>query len=330
MRRKLLFFISFFALNTTLGAASSDRSRLVEVITAQPQQITKKIKLIGTIRAQQESHLYAQIPGVVEKIYVQTGMPVKAKDLLVSLENETLLKVYNLSVTNEMLARKQYERSKGLEGKGYVSTSGLEELERDWILAQITSEQAKQEFEKTFIRAPFDGYCGTFKVTEGASVKTQDEIVTVYDPSQLLVEFGIPENLIFKVRPEQAIYAAGNKGVIISVQNAIDVVTHMGVARAQLKGDNLVVGMTVDVELITDQRNQVIGLPTEAIFLANGAPHIYRVENNKATLTPITIGLQGNSLVEVTQGLAPGDLIILRGQASLYDGCPVKIYNEEG
>ena len=328
MFSKLLTLIGFLSLSSTLIA--QDRTKLVEVITAEPVGITKKVKLIGTIKAKQESHLYSKIPGIVEQIYTQAGMPVKEGELLVTLENENLEKVYKLSIANEDLARKHYERSKGLEGKGYLSTRGLEELERDWIMAQIATEEAKQSLEQTLIKAPFDGYCGSFKVTQGAAVKKRDEIVTVYDPSELMVEFGIPENLIFKIRPEQEVYADHNKGVITSVQQAIDPTTRMGLARAKLEANGVVVGMTVDVEVVTDQRDNVLGLPTEAIFLEDSTPHVYRVVEGKAILTPITIGLQGNNFVEVTEGLNTGDIIIIRGHFMLYNECPVKIYDKQG
>lgn len=323
------FLILGICLQLLSPLIAQEHPRLVEIIHVAPLTLSKTVRLMGTVEARRSATLYAQTAGVIEAIHVRAGAPVQRGTLLASIDHDYPGKMHELSIANEALAQKHYERSRGLEGKGFLSTRGLEELERDWIQAQMTAEQAKQLLERTYIRAPFEGVCGLFKLNAGAFAQKHDPVVTVYNPDELVVTFDIPEQLISKIKIGQLVELQGTSGTIIDVPQTIDPVTHMGVARASIDAPDLLPGMSVYVQVLTDNKEQALSLPNHAIFFEGGIPHVYCVQHKKAQLKPIRTGLQAEQIVEVVSGIKEGDKVILYGQAMLYDQCPVKIHPQQ-
>ena len=89
-------------------------------------------------------------------------------------------------------------------------------------------------------------------------------------------------------------------------------------------------GMFADVTFHTDAAEDTIVVPTEAILTSNGAQYVYVVEENTAKYVPVTTGLIGSGVTEVTSGLTEGQQLVTVGQAYLADGDPVRVVGEEG
>ena len=109
----------------------------------------------------------------------------------------------------------------------------------------------------------------------------------------------------------------------------LDDETHMCPAYVQINCDNCIVGSNVDVELVTSEKQAVIVIPFESIFLRNGNSFVYLVKDSKADLTSVEPGIREKEQVEITSGLIKGDIVIIKGQARLYPDIPVKISQEK-
>ncbi|WP_106793847.1 efflux RND transporter periplasmic adaptor subunit [Aquimarina sp. Aq78] len=227
--------------------------------------------------------------------------------------------------------------------------------------AQATVNEAKDNLSRTTIYAPMTGTISKLSVELGERVVgTQQmagtEIVRVADLSNMEVEVDVNENDIVKVSIADSTIVEVDaylkkqfKGIVTeianSAENAVsaDQVTNFRVkvrileeSYADLtegKPENYSPfrpGMTATVDVITDKRKDVIGVPISSIVIKNDTSAIKEIsskdkissDTNKkfecvfvkngetAKLRVIKTGIQDDSNIEITSGLKEGDEVI--------------------
>ena len=310
-----------------ISALAAEPPKVVEAIAVKPTTIVKNVKLIGVLKSKKEAHISSTIAGVVQDIIAKEGAPARKGALLAYLRNDELKRAYELALSNARVAKKQFERVKKLYQDKDVSKEALEEAETKWSHANIAASSAKTALDQSEFRAPFDGTCGVFRVSEGSYVKSGDEIVAFFDSKNLVLEFSIPEKLIPKVEAGTEVFALQHASKVLSVQRAIDPVTHMGLAHAAIEEcKRCLIGAHVDVGIVVDKREKALGVPAEALFLKDGLQYVYIVRKGKAVLARVEVGLRGDSLVEITKGILSGDVVVTLGRNKLREGSEVKVH----
>jgi membrane fusion protein (multidrug efflux system) len=300
--------------------------KAVEGIIAKPTEIKRTVKLIGTVKAKKHAHVTSSIPGILQSLDVKGGVHVKKGTLLAHLKNDELRQSYELAKSNAAIAKQKLERVRKLYASQDVSKEALEDAQGRLSQENINVARAKTALENSEFRAPFDGTCGVFRVSEGSFVKTGEEIVTVFDPRELVLEFSVPQKLISKIEVGSAVTVFQQPGKVVTVQTAIDPNTYMGLALASVgECKSCVIGSHTDVHIVVEKHASAIGVPDDALFLRDGVQHVYVVRNNKAVAVAVELGIKGDALVEITKGIAAGDVVVTRGRAKLFDGADVKV-----
>ncbi len=87
---------------------------------------------------------------------------------------------------------------------------------------------------------------------------------------------------------------------------------------------NLQPGYELDVDIVVDARDDALMVPTEAVIARVDAMAVFVVEEDRARLRDVEIGLMGEDYYEVTSGLQEGDVVILRPPTDLEDGRRVR------
>lgn len=105
----------------------------------------------------------------------------------------------------------------------------------------------------------------------------------------------------------------------------LDEDTHMCPAFVDISCSDCIIGTTVNVEIILQEKQNVIVVPFESIVIKDAVPYAYIVKDNKANLVPLTLGIRNQKQIEVISGLNEGDKIILYGHERLYSGAPISI-----
>jgi hypothetical protein len=75
---------------------------------------------------------------------------------------------------------------------------------------------------------------------------------------------------------------------------------------------------------------RALQIPAEAVFTADGVPYVFRVQNGCARQSPVKLGLETVSAVEVVEGLEPQDRVVLGPLPDLEDGDRVKAQMRDG
>ena len=88
-------------------------------------------------------------------------------------------------------------------------------------------------------------------------------------------------------------------------------------------------GMFARVTLELEQREDVPLIPKDAILLSGGTTAIFVVEDGIARSRSVRTGMEKGNIIEVVEGLAGGERIIVRGQSVVSDGDGVEVVREE-
>jgi multidrug efflux pump subunit AcrA (membrane-fusion protein) len=84
--------------------------------------------------------------------------------------------------------------------------------------------------------------------------------------------------------------------------------------------------MYLTAQIAVENHPNALTLPPEAVYRdEKGEPHVYRVEQNKATAADVKLGIQTKARVEILSGVNEGDTVILTGGYGLPDQADVQI-----
>lgn len=322
---RLFFFGIFFISSTYQQAFAEETQKVVEVTRVKKENIYQSVRLIGTVKAKKSFTLIAKITGTIATI-LPSGTRVPKGQIIAELENTHLDNSVKLSQEVANISKKQYTRAATLQKSGFVSKKNMEEIESNLIENQQKLAEAKIKLDESRFVAPFDGMVGPHKLREGSHAEDGDEILTFYDPTDLIVEVDIPAQHFAslesdpKIKIDNQIYPLG------SVQKIVNPDTHMASGTIDIPDIGHFIGEPIFVDLLTKEHKDALVIPSEAIFLKDNKKYVYLVtgKENELSLQAITPGIQEKEKTEILEGLKEGDLVVVRGQDRLYPGLSIK------
>ena len=302
----------------------------------------------GSLQAELRADLRAEVSAMVVKVHKENGEAVRKGDLLVTLDSTVLRD--NLQSAEESFraaaqsldgAERQFQRMKSLQAQGMVSTQGLEESEIKRNAAQSESvaskarvAAAKQQLERTEVRAPFNGVVSAKKASAGDTAQIGKELIQVIDPSSMRFEGQVPADQMSVVKVGQRVNfringmaqsgdQLGNKGTVKRIDSAANPITRQ---------------VSVIVEMSGKDRPPVVGLYAEGVIETQVKPAVmvsesslrregdkvfaWVLDGTKINKRSIEIGDRDTRLGQwvVQSGLAAGDKILRNSGSSLKDG----------
>lgn len=321
----LLLALSAYYLSQRKRPPEAPLPKMVEVERLMPTAIEKTISLIGTIRPKHATLLVAKGSGLLDTLRF-SGEQVKKGELIAKIINPDIEKSYALSKATEQIANTQYQRFHSLQKTGFVSAREVEEKKQVWIDAQQERAKTKIELKNMRFYAPFDGIIGAFKIKEGAQVSEGATVVTIYDPNSLTVELDIPCTNKTQIEDKQPIYIFHQLHHLSHMQKMIDDESHMCPADVDIQCPHCLIGASVKVQLVVNKKSGVLVVPTQALFLKNGQPHVYKIIAGQVVSVAVHTGIQEKDKIEISAGLKAGDQVVIKSPERLYPGLVVAIY----
>lgn len=94
--------------------------------------------------------------------------------------------------------------------------------------------------------------------------------------------------------------------------------------------EGLIAGFDIDADITTNSAENALTIPIESLVYNNkNEPFVYTVENDVVQNTPVEIGLQSTTKVEILSGLASGDSVVLSPSEDVKDGITVTTQDKE-
>ncbi len=328
----LAAYIWFAAGNTNEAprVLSAEDRPPVAVVTTQAVErlLTDEVEALGTTRAREAVEISPRISSVITAIRFREGQLVNTGDVLVELDNAQERAALAEAEATVIDSRSQFNRSKELLQTRAVSESQVTQLEAIKNADEARLRAAQSRLELTVLRAPFAGRIGLRQVSVGTLVSPGTVITTLDDLSRVRLDFTVPESFLGVLETGLDIKARsvafeGREfdGKVSTINTRVDPVTRAVTIRAELPNDDglLKPGMFLTVRLAGQARARVI-IPEAGLVPEGDRQTVYTVRDGRAWRTDVVVGRRMRGEVEILDGLAAGDEIVIEGTQKVANG----------
>jgi multidrug efflux system membrane fusion protein len=333
--------------------AASKLQYPVQVAPVVVRQVQYNVMAPGSIDAFQQVQITSRVSGAVDKVAFVEGQTVKQGDPLVNIEVERFevaVGQAKAALDKTIAAHKAAEAELARRQGAVAAHPGLvagEEIEQyatsvastqaDTDAAQQSLRVAQLNLRDANVRAPFAGVIQSRTVQTGQYLQPGTILGTLLQRDPLLLRFPVTEADAPRVktgmtahvtlRESSRTYSAN----IILVAAAADPTTRLVQVTATIDDTDhkywLRPGAFCDVNVPIGDARQGIVIPSLSVQPTEKGNVVYTVDaGNIAHLKNVALGMHTpEGGVEITQGLAAGDVLVVRGFEPLSEGAPVQI-----
>ena len=357
----LLICVAFSTACSRKPAQTAPPPPEVLVTTVQPRDVPRVLERVATLDGFINANINAQVQGYIVSRDYQEGSVVKKGDLLYQIDPRpfeaalaqakgTLAK----DKANQVKAEADRKRAIDLFNKKVIS-----DQERDTFIAAADSTTASVEADEaavkqaeinlgyTKVTAPIDGVVGFANNQVGDLVGPSTGPLTTMsqiDPIKAVVTAGegpftdfvsrhpdaTERNTYIKSLDFELILGNGevypHKGKFYALDRSLDVRT--GSIRYYVTfpnpGNVLRPGQFGNVRFVADMKKGAMVVPQEAVNELQGSYQVAVVgQDNKVSIRPVKMGERIGAMWEVTEGLKPGDKVVVQGLQKAREGSTV-------
>jgi membrane fusion protein (multidrug efflux system) len=250
-------------------------------------------------------------------------MTVEAKDLEKTLDYVGNIKAKDEAGVYPKVSGKVIEKVKD-EGSP---------VKKGDVIVYIDRDEVGFTFEKAPVESPLTGVVGRINVDLGANVEPTTQIAFVVNMERMEIDLDIPEKYLPFVALGQeakiAVDAYPDKvfiGKVTLISPVVDLETRSAPIEITIENKDglLKSGMFAEVRLVVGEHKNVPVVLKEALMGKGDNLYVYAVEDHKASMKPIKTGIRYGELVEITEGVKNGDVVVVMGQQRLHDGASVE------
>jgi len=329
--------------------AAGQQTMPVGVATAEKKDMPVYLSGLGSVNAFNTVSLRPRVDGQLLEVNFKEGQFVNQGDLLVVIDPRPY--EVALSQTQAALFRDQaqlkdaqlnYDRFKDLyQQSGAISKQQLDtqrasadQLEGVVRADQATIDNAKLNLVYCRVTAPISGRIGLRLIDRGNMVHATDAnpllVITQLQPISVI--FTLPEDQLQTVAQhmrgqtlEVDAYSRDDRnklttGKLVTIDNQIDQSTGTGKLKAVFdnKDQSLWPNQFVNIRLLLETRKNSTVIPAVAIQRGPQGPYVFTVKPDKTVeVRQVTIALTQNNAVAISNGIAPGEVVVIDGQDKL-------------
>ncbi len=303
----------------------------------------------GSVQPERKADLRAEVSAVVLQVLKENGEAVKRGDVLVRLDDTAIRDSVNSAEEAERAAsrsldqaERQMQRAKTLRESGMTSVAAMDDAEvrrnnaqSDVLAAKTRTAQARQQMQRTLVRAPFDGVVSDRKVSAGDTASVGKEMLKVIDPSSMRFEGRVSTDKISMVKVGQAVSFRVNgfanqefRGTVKRVDPSANDITRQVEVLVSLTGDNQprVAGLYAEGR-VEAESNAALMLPEAALLHQGDKNYAWKVKDKQLVRTDLVVGARDprTGFLEIKQGLSAGDVVMRNSSSSFKDGQKVEM-----
>jgi RND family efflux transporter MFP subunit len=298
----------------------------------------------GSVVAWQELVVGAEAGGLrVVEVAVEEGDRVRRGELLVRLEDAVLVAQRDAAEASVReaeaalrVARQDLVRSEELSRGQIAARQTLEQreaaarqAEARLAAARARRDEAAARLAQTRVLAPTDGTVSRRTALLGAVAPAGQEVVRLIRDDRLELDARVPELDLAAVQAGQRVRVAhGDRTIearVRAVAPTVAAETRLGGVHVALPPDaGLRPGMFARAEIQSEPAT-ALTVPQEAVVFREGRPAVFVLAGDRVALRPLATGRRRDGAVEVLDGLAPGEQVVVAGAGFLSDGDRVRL-----
>ena len=319
------------------GGGAPSAAVPVQVEPVPRRSISQYLETNGTLEAENEVDIVARTTGPVTEINTEEGRMIRTGQLIARIDAREARNQVAIATVARDEAQLSFNRAKSSWDEGLVSREAYDSARSQLSSANAQLESAAIQLAYTEIRAPFDALVVTRNIKLAQHVTPGTTLFRISDFTPLLCRVEVPEKDFSRVRIGQISHLRveafpGEKfsAEVTRLRPTVDAATGTFTTTLEVDGrGKLRPGMFASVYLQTDTHSGAIVIPRNALVLDSLGDTVYVKSSDVATRREVRLGLRSEDSVEVLEGLAEGDLLIVIGQDGLADGTPVSVIGSE-
>lgn len=333
--------------------AKDEKPLILSLVTAdlmliEQGELSRGPMISGSLQPVIKAELNAEVSGIVTQVLKDNGDLVKSGELLVQLDQTTyrdkLMSAQeaerSAAVTSDQAA-KQLRRMQSLNKQGLVTAELLEsaEIKANQSQSELASAkarlvEARQQLDRTAVRAPFDGVVSMRKTSAGDTAQIGKALMVVIDPASMRFEGYIAADQVGQVKVGQSVNFKINgyqdqrfDGVVERINPAANENTRQ--VQLFVAIDNkkdLVAGLYAE-GFIAVANQQSLMVPPSVLVQEGDNSFVWQLADKKLKKVKVTIGGRDPrwGTVELLSGVNSGDQILRHPQGALVDGAAVTL-----
>ncbi|MFM5128270.1 efflux RND transporter periplasmic adaptor subunit [Aeromonas veronii] len=323
----------------------------VTAMVTKTQDWVPTIEAIGFIEPNQGVTLSTELAGTIDAITFESGKPVKADQLLLSLDSTVERANLRASQAKLPAAKAKFDRFQNLYKTSSISKEQLDEAEAAYRSLEADIESLKATIARREVRAPFSGVVGLRNVFLGQYLQPGTDIVRLEDTSVMRLRFTVPQTDISKIKLGQTIKINVDAypqtqfdGHITAIEPAVNFQSGLIQVQADIPNNDgqLRSGMFARASIILPTVKDQIVIPQTAISFTLYGQNVYVLkegeetdkEGNKvkvlrAKQVVVKAGERRGNDVHVLSGIQAGDQIVLSGQVRLSNDTKVHVVEND-
>ena len=333
------------------GGGADEVEFLVPVVVQDVTRDTVEDSLVatGTLRAAESVMVLVETAGRLEVARSEAGTRlaegdrvesdqvlavVKGEDARLAARVDASQRAYQTALAERDARAKLFEQELISEEELRRAETSLEDAKVTWERSLLTEDRLK-------LTTPISGVIMKLArdsegrpIADGQLVAPGFEVALISPTNTLIVDLDLVGPELARVRPGQkgrvrhfAFEGVDIGGTVLRLSPSVDPVTHTFRAEVAVANDTglLRPGMFVEVTLVVERRVDVPVVPRAAVTERGGERVVFVLDGQRVARREVVLGLGDDDQVEVRQGLAAGERIVVRGLETLTDGTRVRV-----
>ncbi|MFP4357851.1 MAG: efflux RND transporter periplasmic adaptor subunit, partial [Puniceicoccaceae bacterium] len=313
-------------------------------ITVETGTIEEVVEASGEVRPVKSSAVRSEISGRIARIFVEDGERVGADQKLIELDQASLLtelreaerNFQSLELQVEQ-ARWNYEREKELFEEGHIQEKtfmdtriAFELTEIELEVRQARLEKARDNLDKTTIRAPHEGIITEMELNEGqvitgaTSVNEGTQLMRINNLDRLFIRIdvneldigrvteGMPARITFDALPDEEFSGEVSRKFPYAREEGGQRLFRLHIS-FDAPDERVLPGISANVSLPVKVAEDVPVVLMSAVFTERGEKVVYRVdETGRVRRRVVETGIDDLQKIQITSGVEPGDVLSLK------------------
>lgn len=306
----------------------------VVALELRPKMIRDRINLPGVVEPWVKFDVIAEVRGEVIEKRMEKGTPVKQGDVIAGLDKsdyEIALQAAKAAYDTALASKNRVEN---LYAQQLASRSELDDITAQVERFKAEMDSARLNLARCTIRSPINGILNQLYIDKGQYVNVAAPIAEVIQMDRVKVSVGIPESDVSAVRTVEDYMVAFDalSGRVYPAKKYFLSIASDSQARLyklELEIDNpaheILPDMFARVDIVKKEVGDALSLPLYSIISLKDQDTVYVVNDSTAHARKIQTGIQEGWQIQVTDGLKPGDRVIVVGHRRVSDGQPVNL-----
>ncbi|WP_119421940.1 efflux RND transporter periplasmic adaptor subunit [Desertibaculum subflavum] len=296
----------------------------VQAVRPQPGPAVEAVYGTGTVEPVVMFPVAPKLAGRLRQLMVDEGSTVREGQVLAELDNRELSASVREWEARVNYSESQYRRAEDLYKNRVGSEAARDQARNELATARASLERARSLVAEMTLAAPVDGVIIRRDGEIGELIQAADPIFWMSCCGALRITAEIDEEDIRRVRAGQKVLVRADafpdrvfEGRVAEITPKGDAVARSFRVRIALPNETpLMIGMTADTNIVVAERANALLVPATAV--SDGK--LWLVRDGRAVRQAVTVGVAGDSQVEIRSGIGADDLIVVQPGERLREG----------